>query len=51
MNLTIPNEDGAYIILNSYGVDAFEKGFMYVSYEDILIETDLYVIQNSKDKT
>lgn len=46
-----PKEDGAYIILNSYGVDAFEKGFMYVSYEDILIETDLYVIQNSKDKT
>ena len=46
-----PKEDGAYIILNSYGVDAFDKGYMYISYEDILIETDLYVIQNSKDKT
>ena len=45
-----PKNDGAYIVLNSYGTQSFDNGFMYVSYEDVLIETDLYVIQNSKEK-
>ena len=44
-----PSTDGAYIVLNSYGVEAFDKGYMYVSYEDVLIETDMYVIQRSTD--
>ena len=44
-----PQKNGAYIVLNSYGVEAFDKGYMYVSYEDVLIETDMYVIQRSTD--
>lgn len=43
-----PNSDGAYIILNSYGENMFDKGYMYVSYEDVLIESDLYVIEGTE---
>ena len=45
-----PTKDGAYIVLNSYGPESFDKGYMYVSYEDVLIETDMYVIQGSSKK-
>ena len=45
-----PTKDGAYIVLNSYGPESFDKGYMYVSYEDVLIETDMYVIQGSTKK-
>lgn len=45
-----PTSDGAYIVLNSYGEESFNNGYMYVSYEDALIETDMYVIQDSKEK-
>ena len=45
-----PTTDGAYIVLNSYGPESFDKGYMYVSYEDVLIETDMYVIQGSSKK-
>ena len=43
-----PSTDGAYIVLNSYGANAFENGYLYVSYEDFLVESELYVITNSK---
>ena len=45
-----PTSDGAYIVLNSYGDESFDNGYIYVSYEDALIETDMYVIQDSKEK-
>lgn len=45
-----PSTDGAYIVLNSYGETSFDKGIIYISYEDILIESDLYVIQKSAAK-
>ncbi len=41
-----PSSPGAYIILNSYGTDFGENGYMYVSYEDIFIESSLYGIDN-----
>ena len=43
-----PSSDGAYIVLNSYGQNSFDHGYMYVSYEDVLIESELYVITDSK---
>lgn len=43
-----PTTDGAYIVLNSYGENAFDNGYLYISYEDVLIETDLYVITGTE---
>ena len=40
-----PEKDGAYIVLNSYSEDAFDNGFMYISYEDVWIESTLYGIK------
>lgn len=42
-----PSTDGAYIVLNSYSDKAFDKGYMYVSYEDYFIEQELYGIQST----
>ncbi len=36
-----PKSQGAYIVLNSYGSDYGKGGYMYVSYEDAWIESDL----------
>lgn len=38
---TNPKNDGAYICLNSYGEDEYDEGYIYVSYDDILIEANL----------
>lgn len=43
-----PSSDGAYIVLNSYGKNNFNNGFLYISYEDVWIERELYVITDSK---
>lgn len=45
-----PTSDGAYIVLNSYGEDSFNNGIIYVSYEDVLIETSLYVIKETTNE-
>ena len=42
-----PSTDGAYLILNSYGSDSFDKGYMYISYEDFFIEDELYGVTSS----
>lgn len=39
-----PKNDGAYICLNTYGDNVFDKGYLYISYEDALIESLLYGI-------
>lgn len=44
----MPKEDGAYIILNSYGSEVFEQGYYYISYEDVLIETSLYGVTSAE---
>ena len=44
----MPKEDGAYIILNSYGPEVFEEGYYYISYEDVLIETSLYGVTSAE---
>ena len=36
-----PKEDGAYIILNSWGSEWGDNGVYYVSYEDFLIESQM----------
>ena len=44
-----PYNDGAYIALNTYGVENFNKGYLYISYEDALIESYLYGIKSTSD--
>ncbi|MBO6232863.1 MAG: hypothetical protein J6N78_02195, partial [Clostridia bacterium] len=39
-----PTSNGAWLILNSYGPDAFEAGCQWVSYEDAKVEADLHGI-------
>ena len=38
----MPSTDGAYIVLNSYGENSFDDGYIYISYEDFFIEEELY---------
>lgn len=47
---TKPSKDGAYIVLNSYGENAFDFGYIYISYEDFLIESELYGITSTSNK-
>lgn len=42
-----PSTDGAYIVLNSYGEDAFDNGILYISYEDYFVEMETYGIQST----
>ena len=42
-----PKNNGAYICLNSYGTGNFKNGYLYISYEDVLIESFLYGIKSS----
>lgn len=45
-----PSSPGAYIVLNSYGTEFGENGYMYISYEDILIESSLVGITDLKEE-
>ena len=45
----MPSTDGAYIVLNSYGSESFENGYMYISYEDFFIEEEIYGISSTSD--
>lgn len=42
-----PLNDGAYIALNSYGEENFVDGYYYISYEDLLIDNELYSVENT----
>lgn len=44
-----PSTNGAYLVLNSYG-EGENGGCYYISYEDILIESDLVGIVSATDK-
>ncbi len=43
-----PSTDGAYICLNSYGTGVQNSGTYYISYEDVLVESDTYAIESTK---
>ena len=43
----MPSTDGAYIVLNSYGEDSFDHGYIYISYEDFFIEQEIYGIEST----
>ena len=43
-----PSSPGAYIVLNSYGTESFGKGYIYISYEDVLIESSMAGISDSE---
>ena len=46
-----PKTNGAYIVLNSYGKEMFDNGYIYISYEDALIETILYgIVRTDNEK-
>lgn len=42
-----PSTDGAYLVLNSYGTDTFNNGYLYISYEDYFIESEIYGVQST----
>lgn len=44
-----PTKDGAYIVLNSYSDEVFNDGYIYISYEDVWIESSLYGISGSSE--
>ena len=50
-NPVMPVHDGAYIILNSWGDAVHDKGYFYVSYDDVSIETGIRGIQDIEDFT
>lgn len=45
-----PSKNGAYIALNSYGEDSFDFGYIYISYEDFFIESELYGVTSTSNK-
>lgn len=46
---TKPTSNGAYIVLNSYGSEWGDGGYMYISYEDAYIEQDLIGIKEIEE--
>ncbi|MGN1299501.1 MAG: leucine-rich repeat domain-containing protein [Candidatus Scatovivens sp.] len=44
-----PNEDGAYIVLNSWGKEWGNEDIYYISYEDLMVESSLRGLANVED--
>lgn len=44
-----PTNPGAYIALNSYGKDVGDNGYIYISYEDVLIEESMMGIDKLEE--
>lgn len=44
-----PKNNGAYIVLDSYGENVFQKGYRYISYDDAIIETALVSVMKTTD--
>ena len=45
-----PENDGAYIVLNSWGKEFSGDGIFYVSYDDVFIESSVYGVGNVDNK-
>ncbi|MBQ6992672.1 MAG: hypothetical protein IJN50_07225 [Clostridia bacterium] len=45
-----PQNDGAYIVLNSWGENFSKDGIFYISYEDTFVESSVYGVYNVKEK-
>lgn len=41
-----PINNGAYIVLNSYGNGILDNGYFYISYDDAFIETNMFGIED-----
>ena len=44
-----PSNPGAYLVLNSYGTESFGNGYLYISYEDVLLESSMAGILESEE--
>ena len=44
-----PTHDGAYICLNTYGPNVFDGGYIYVSYDDVLVEKALLGVRSTSN--
>jgi len=42
-----PKQNGAYIVMNSYGTEFGDNGFYYISYEDVFIEYSNFGIKKT----
>lgn len=45
-----PKRDGAYIVLNSWGENAGENGYVYVSYDDFEVHTSMTGVVSTSDE-
>ena len=50
-NGDMPNENGAYIVLNSWGENSGYNGYIYVSYEDVNVNKEMYGIVVGDDES
>lgn len=44
-----PKNNGAYIVLNSYGAEMYNKGYFYISYDDVFVESGLLGISKTEE--
>jgi C1A family cysteine protease len=49
-NLHRPKNDGAYIVMDSYGATSHNNGMYYISYDDALVEYNMIGVTGTSDK-
>ena len=44
-----PKNDGAYIVLNSWGEEVLNSGYYYISYDDVFVENNLMGVSETEE--